>query len=78
MTSFESYQLKARAGLDPEQHLKDTDKFIVQARDHLNSLLAQQALLRQVLDIQTIGQPPEVIQVEVPQATALISVVSAA
>lgn len=78
MTSFESFQLKAIAGLDAEQHLKDTDKFIVQARDHLNSLLAQQVLLRQVLDIQTIGQQAEVIQVEEQQATVLTSVVSAA
>ncbi len=59
MTSFESYQLKPTAGLGPEKHLEDIDKFVVQARDHLNSLLAEQLLLRQILDIQTITPPTE-------------------
>jgi hypothetical protein len=73
MTSFESYQLKPTAGLGPEKHLEDIDKFVVQARDHLNSLLAEQLLLRQILNIETIGLPAEE-----PQVTALSSVITAA
>ncbi len=78
MSSFESYSLKPRAGLGLEQHLEDIKSSIDQAREHLNSLLAQQVLLREVLDIPTIGQQPEVIQAEEQQATVFISVISAA
>jgi hypothetical protein len=73
MTPYESYQLQPKAGLSLDQHLEDIDTFILQARERLNSLIAEQVLLRQVLGIETI-----VPLVEEPTPILLTSVIIAA